>query len=134
MSIWAMAKVIGRSKLVHGDDRITEVHKFALGVVQEALSRLQEFSSQALANIAWSLATLDLVRHEVVNDFFVAAATVAAPSTHPSLRRQLRISFGHFQKPKSRARRGQFSGLLKLQHWIHKEGQTNLRGRTFPVF
>ena len=82
MSIWAMAKVIGRHKLVHGDVSITEVYKFALGVVQEALSRLQQFSSQALANIALSLATLDLVRHQVVTDFFVAAATVAASSTH----------------------------------------------------
>ena len=70
MSIWAMAKVIGRNKLVHGDDSLSEVYKFALGVAQKALFRFHEFSSQALANIAWSLATLEFVRHQVVNDFF----------------------------------------------------------------
>lgn len=81
MAIWGIATLIGRRKDKDCPDvgRCPEVEKFGLAVANEAMMRIREFSPQGLANIAWALATLDLVRHEVTSNFLVATATVAAP-------------------------------------------------------
>lgn len=84
MAIWGIATLIGRKKdsgsgHCHESGRCPEVDKFGLAVANEAMLRIREFSPQGLANIAWALATLDLVRHEVTSNFLVATATVSAP-------------------------------------------------------
>eukprot|EP00930_Biecheleria_cincta_P001003 TRINITY_DN10217_c1_g1_i2.p1 TRINITY_DN10217_c1_g1~~TRINITY_DN10217_c1_g1_i2.p1 ORF type:complete len:832 (-),score=148.59 TRINITY_DN10217_c1_g1_i2:29-2155(-) len=81
MAIWGIATLIGRKdKKEPGPREICpEVENFGLAVVTEAMLRIQEFSPQGLSNIAWALATLDLVRHEAITNFFVATAAVAAP-------------------------------------------------------
>lgn len=88
MLAWAVAKLHGRR---HGAPDPTrsrrlqagvckensweaDARELLLGIAAESQSRLQQFSAQSVSNIAWALATLNLVRRKSpARDFMLAA-------------------------------------------------------------
>eukprot|EP00928_Gymnodinium_smaydae_P055509 TRINITY_DN39028_c0_g1_i1.p1 TRINITY_DN39028_c0_g1~~TRINITY_DN39028_c0_g1_i1.p1 ORF type:complete len:647 (+),score=134.65 TRINITY_DN39028_c0_g1_i1:120-2060(+) len=70
MMLWAVAKIQGRSRY---EQLPSEFRAFAAAVAAEALPRLDEFAPQGLSNLAWSLATLDMLRVEEPRALLVEA-------------------------------------------------------------
>jgi len=83
MTIWAFAKVLatkGNGK--HGSQQKPEVKAFALIVADEAHRRIDELSPQGLSNVAWALATMDLIKQGPCKNFVNAIATKYKSSLH----------------------------------------------------
>jgi hypothetical protein len=80
MSLWALARVIGsgRSQNNRAGGLPREVETFAADVAQEGLRRLSDFSPQGLSNVAWALATMDLLHCEHARNFLLSAAKLSA--------------------------------------------------------
>eukprot|EP00931_Biecheleriopsis_adriatica_P059960 TRINITY_DN35964_c0_g1_i1.p1 TRINITY_DN35964_c0_g1~~TRINITY_DN35964_c0_g1_i1.p1 ORF type:complete len:665 (+),score=124.16 TRINITY_DN35964_c0_g1_i1:90-2084(+) len=83
MALWAMARILGRRAGRGGCSKnYPEVEVFASHVADDACSRIHDFTPQGISNIAWSLATLDLVRLPSTARFFEAVVVVAVPQIH----------------------------------------------------
>lgn len=86
MALWALARIAakGHSKGHRGgkrkDGAPKEVETIALAIASEAFCRISEFSPQGLSNIAWALATMDLIHHEAARRFIIAVAAKSAPN------------------------------------------------------
>eukprot|EP00931_Biecheleriopsis_adriatica_P073837 TRINITY_DN4804_c0_g2_i1.p1 TRINITY_DN4804_c0_g2~~TRINITY_DN4804_c0_g2_i1.p1 ORF type:complete len:595 (+),score=103.46 TRINITY_DN4804_c0_g2_i1:56-1786(+) len=75
MALWAMARVLGR-RAGRGES-FPHVDQFASRVADEACVRIRDFTPQGISNIAWALATLDLVRAPQTIHFFRAVVDLA---------------------------------------------------------
>eukprot|EP00930_Biecheleria_cincta_P023497 TRINITY_DN16977_c0_g1_i1.p1 TRINITY_DN16977_c0_g1~~TRINITY_DN16977_c0_g1_i1.p1 ORF type:complete len:710 (+),score=117.12 TRINITY_DN16977_c0_g1_i1:239-2131(+) len=79
MMMWGMAKLAGRKEQVL-EEESDELLNFAMAAAKVGLPQIKKFRPKALANVAWSLATLHLVEHEITINFLVAASIVAEPA------------------------------------------------------
>lgn len=90
MLAWAVAKLHGRGPAASGarrrrsytaPGRSEDVDRFVVALAEEAHRRLAQLGPQSVANIAWALATLELLgspaHHAPARAFLTAAASVA---------------------------------------------------------
>lgn len=82
MLAWGSAKLHGRGSKSGPRKGSKEVRECLVNIATEAHSRLRECSAQAISNIAWALATVDVLEHEGALLFLVEAASQATTALH----------------------------------------------------
>lgn len=79
MTLWAVAKIVGRVGKPKRQQRHQQITQFAEAIAAEAFYRLELLSAQSVSNIAWALGTLEMQDESSSRRFLVTIAERFGP-------------------------------------------------------